>query len=103
MKLKGLDYLDISSNFSDDEVMIQHSVREFVDNEVMPIIDEHFKNATFPNELIPQFADMNLLGVNLPKSTTAAGCHMWPMDLFVRSLRDVTLEFVHLYRFRDRW
>ena len=34
MKLKGLDYLDISSLFSEDEVMIQHSVREFVDNEV---------------------------------------------------------------------
>ena len=50
MKLKGLDYLDISSNFSDDEIMIQHSVREFVDNEVMSLIDEHFKNGTFPGE-----------------------------------------------------
>ena len=66
MKLKGLDYLDISSLFSDDEIMIQHSVREFVDNEIMPIIENHFKDATFPSELIPQFADMNLLGVNLP-------------------------------------
>ena len=61
MKLKGLDYLDISSNFSDDEIMIQHSVREFVDKKLTPIIDEHFKNGTFPHELIPQFADMNLL------------------------------------------
>ena len=59
MKLKGLDYLDISSNFSDDEIMIQHSVREFVDKEVAPIIDEHFKNGTFPHELIPQFSGMN--------------------------------------------
>ena len=67
MKLKGIDYLDISSQFSEDEIIIQHSVREFVDNEVMPIIDEHFKNATFPEDLIPLFADMNLLGVNLPE------------------------------------
>ena len=73
MKLKGLDYLDISSNFSDDEIMIQHSVRNFVDNEVMPIIDEHFKNATFPNDLIPQFSDMNLLGVNLPEEYGCGG------------------------------
>ena len=73
MKLKGLDYLDISSNFSDDEIMIQHSVRDFVDKEVTPIIDEHFKNATFPNELIPQFADMNLLGVNLPEEYGCGG------------------------------
>lgn len=73
MKLKGLDYLDVSSNFSDDEIMIQHSVRDFVDKEVTPIIDEHFKNATFPNELIPQFADMNLLGVNLPEEYGCGG------------------------------
>ena len=73
MKLKGLDYLDVSSNFSDDEIMIQHSVRDFVDKEVTPVIDEHFKNATFPNELIPQFADMNLLGVNLPEEYGCGG------------------------------
>ena len=73
MKLKGLDYLDISSNFSEDEIMIQHSVRDFVDNEVMPIIDEHFKEATFPNELIPQFSGMNLLGVNLPEEYGCGG------------------------------
>ena len=51
MKLKGLDYLDISSNFSDDEIMIQHSVREFVDKEVAPIIDDHLfinQMANFP-------------------------------------------------------
>ena len=30
MKLKGLDYLDVSSNFSDDEIMIQHSVRDLL-------------------------------------------------------------------------
>ena len=73
MKLKGLDYLDVSSNFSDDEIMIQHSVRDFVDKEVAPIIDEHFKNGTFPHELIPQFADMNLLGVNLPEEYNCGG------------------------------
>jgi len=73
MKLKGLDYLDISSSFSEDEIMIQHSVREFVDNEAMPIIEEHFKDATFPDELIPKFADMNLLGVNLPEEYGCGG------------------------------
>ena len=73
MKLKGLDNLDVSSNFFDYEIMIQHSVRDFVDKEVTPIIDEHFKNATFPNELIPQFADMNLLGVNLPEEYGCGG------------------------------
>ena len=71
MKLKGIDFLDISNLFSEDEIMIQHSVREFVENEIMPVIDSHFKEGTFPNDLIPKFAEMNLLGVNLP---TEYGC-----------------------------
>lgn len=66
MKLKGVDFLNISDLFSEDEIMIQHSVREFVENEIMPIIDNHFKEGTFPNKLISKFAEMNLLGVNLP-------------------------------------
>ena len=47
MKLKGLDYLDISGHFSDEEIMVQHNTREFVDNEISPIIDKHFHDATF--------------------------------------------------------
>ena len=52
MKLIGLDYLGISEFFSDEELLVQKSCREFVDEEVMPTIDEHFKNGTFPKDLI---------------------------------------------------
>ena len=49
MKLIGFDYLGIAEFFSDEELLVQKSCREFVDNEVMPTIDEHFKNGTFPS------------------------------------------------------
>ena len=55
MKLIGLDYLGISEFFSDEELLVQKSCREFVDNEVLPTIDEHFKNGTFPKDLIKKF------------------------------------------------
>ena len=48
MKLSCLDYLDIGKHLSDNERMVQKSTREFVDNEIMSIIDEHFENGTFP-------------------------------------------------------
>ena len=48
MKLKGIDFLDISNHFNEDELMVQHTAREFVNNEILPIIEEHFENATFP-------------------------------------------------------
>ena len=73
MKLAGLDYFDLSSHLSDNECMVQHSAREFVDNEILPIIDEHFENGTFPNALIPKFAKMGFFGINLPKDVGCGG------------------------------
>ena len=66
MKLIGLDYLGISEFFSDEELLVQKSCREFVDNEVLPTIDEHFKNGTFPKDLIKKFGELGYLGMNLP-------------------------------------
>ena len=44
MKLDGLDFLDLSSHLSENEIMVQHSTRKFVDKEIIPIIDEHFED-----------------------------------------------------------
>lgn len=73
MKLKGLDYLGISGHFSDEEIMVQHNTREFVEKEVMPVIEEHYKNATFPHHLIPKFAEMGFLGINAPAKYGGGG------------------------------
>ena len=73
MKLIGLDYLGISDFFSDEELLVQKSCREFVDNEVLPTIDEHFKNGTFPKDLIKKFGELGYLGMNLPEEYGCAG------------------------------
>ena len=73
MKLKGLDYLNISEHFSDEEILVQHSVRDYVDSELQPIIEEHFKNGTFPAEKIKEMANLGLLGINLPNKYGCAG------------------------------
>ena len=73
MKLKGLDYLDISGHFSEEEIMVQHNTRDFVENEIYPIIDKHFQEGTFPSDLIPKFAEMGFLGINLPTQYGGGG------------------------------
>ena len=73
MKLIGLDYLGLSDFFSDEELLVQKSCREFVDNEVLPTIDEHFKNGTFPQDLIKKFGELGYLGMNLPEKYGCAG------------------------------
>ncbi len=73
MKLKSLDYLDISSHFTDDEIMVQHTARDFVTNEVMPDIEKHFEEGSFPLDMIQKFGDLGFLGMNLPEEYGCAG------------------------------
>ena len=73
MKLKSIDYLNISSHFTDDEIMVQHTARDFVTNEVMPSIEEHFEEGSFPLDMIKKFGDLGFLGMNLPEKYGCAG------------------------------
>ena len=73
MKLNALDYLGISSHFSDEELMVQNTAREFVEKEIMPIIEEYYKKGEFPTQLIPKFAKLGFLGVNIPEKYGCSG------------------------------
>ncbi|HUJ13102.1 MAG TPA: acyl-CoA dehydrogenase family protein [Thermoanaerobaculia bacterium] len=58
----GVDYMDIDSLFSEDELMVRQTVRDFVDDEVLPIIEEANREEKFPKHLIPKMAEMGLFG-----------------------------------------
>jgi glutaryl-CoA dehydrogenase len=59
------DLYDVASLLSEEELMIKDSVARFVDERAMPIIASHFDEGTFPDQLIPEIADMGLLGSSL--------------------------------------
>lgn len=65
-KFIGVDYFDIESLYTEDEKMVRDSVRDFVDEEVLPIIEKYNRDATFPSHLIPKMAEMGLFGPTLP-------------------------------------
>lgn len=62
---KSLDFVDADTLLSEEERLIRDTVREFVTAEVLPVIEKHFRDGTFPNHLIPQIGEMGLLGANL--------------------------------------
>lgn len=64
---KELDFYNIESVLTEDEIMIRDNVREFVENEFMPLVDKHYEDGTFPQELIPVIGEMGLLGPTLPE------------------------------------
>jgi len=59
------DLYNIEHLLSEEERMVRDTVRQFVRERVLPIIGEHFEAGTFPRDLIPQVAELGLLGMHL--------------------------------------
>lgn len=65
-KFIGVDYFNSDSLLTEDERMIRDSVREFVSEEIIPIIEQHNREAKFPIHLITKMAELGLFGTTLP-------------------------------------
>ncbi|MCS7052836.1 MAG: acyl-CoA dehydrogenase family protein [Ignavibacterium sp.] len=85
-KFTGVDYLDVESLYSEDEKMVRDSVRDFVDEEVLPIIEKHNRESTFPMHLIPKMAEMGLFGPTLPSKYGCAELNNVAYGLIMQEL-----------------
>jgi len=69
--MSGVPYiLSIDHLLSDEERLVWSAAREFCERRVAPVIEHHYEKATFPRELIAEFAEMGFLGAPL----TGYGC-----------------------------
>jgi len=59
------DLYNIEHLLSEEERMVRDTVHKFVRERVLPIIGEHFEAGTFPRDLIPEIAELGLLGMHL--------------------------------------
>jgi glutaryl-CoA dehydrogenase len=64
-RFPGVDYLLIDSQFSEQELMVRQTARQFVDERVVPVIRDSFRDARFPKELIPEMGKLGFFGANL--------------------------------------
>jgi glutaryl-CoA dehydrogenase len=62
----NVDYLDCDSLFTEEQRLVRDTVRSWVDEKVLPIIEEAAWEGRFPKELIPDMAAMNLFGSTIP-------------------------------------
>ena len=64
-RFPGVDYLLIDSQFSEQELLVRQTARQFVDDRVAPVIRDCYREGRFPSELIPEMARLGFLGANL--------------------------------------
>ena len=85
-KFIGVDYYNIDSLLSEEELMIRSTVRDFVSEEVIPIIEEYNRESKFPQQLIPKMAEMGLFGPTLPAKYECAELNNVAYGLIMQEL-----------------
>jgi glutaryl-CoA dehydrogenase len=64
-KFQGFDFLDLDASFTDDELLVRRTAREFVEDNLIPIIEECFREGRFPRELVRPMGELGFYGSNL--------------------------------------
>jgi glutaryl-CoA dehydrogenase len=67
---RGVDFLDFDSLLSNEEKLARQTARKFVDDEILPVIEQCNREGQFPSQLVPKMAALGFFGANL----TGYGC-----------------------------
>ena len=83
---QSVDFFDMDSLLDDEERSARDAIREWVDEQVLPLIGEAYVNRSFPRELIPQMGKLGMLGANLPTKYGGAGLNNVAYGLVMQEL-----------------
>ena len=86
LKPREGDLYNIDAALTEDERAVRDSVRRFVDERVLPIIGQCYVDGRFPKELIPEMAELGVLGANLPEEYGCAGLNNVSYGLIMQEL-----------------
>jgi len=65
MKFKGVDFIEFDSLLSDDERLVRDNTRKFIEENLIPIIEQCNREGRFPKELVKPFAELGFFGASL--------------------------------------
>jgi glutaryl-CoA dehydrogenase len=85
-EFRGLDIYCTDDLLSEEERLVRDGVRAWVNEQVVPIIDRHYEEGTFPMHLIQEMGQMNMLGANLPEEYGCAGMNNVAYGLLMQEL-----------------
>ena len=85
-KFHGVDFYDVDGLLSEEERAVRDTVRQWVDENLMPVIGEAYVVGKFPKQLVPGMAALGLFGANLPEEYGCAGLNNVAYGLIMQEL-----------------
>jgi glutaryl-CoA dehydrogenase len=64
-KFSGVDFIQFDSLLSDEERMVRDTARQFIEDNLIPIIEQCNRDGRFPRELVKPMGDLGFFGANL--------------------------------------
>ncbi len=86
MSFEGVDYFNVDSLLSEEERAVRDTVREWVEDNLLPVIGDCYVEHRFLSELVPQMADLGVFGANLPEKYGCAGLNNVAYGLIMQEL-----------------
>lgn len=86
MKYIGPDFYNITDLLTEEELAIQKTAHDFVKKEFMPVIQEHFREGTFPVNIIPRLGEIGVFGPTFPEEFGGAGVSNVAYGLLMQEL-----------------
>jgi glutaryl-CoA dehydrogenase len=65
IKFRGVDFLNFDKLLSDDERLVRNTARKFIEDNLVPIIEECNRAGRFPKELVKPMAELGFYGASL--------------------------------------
>lgn len=65
-RFQAHDYYQLDELYSEEQLLIRNSVRDWIKKEVSPIIEEYAQKAEFPKQVIPGLAEIGAFGPYIP-------------------------------------
>jgi len=85
-RFTGVDFYGIDGLLSEEERAVRDTVRDWVEEKLLSVINEAYLDGHFPKQLIPQMAELGFFGANLPEEYGCAGLNNVAYGLIMQEL-----------------
>jgi len=80
------DYYLLDELINNEYLLIRDSVRQWVNRELLPIIEDHAQRAEFPRHLLPGMAQLGLFGPTIPEEYGGGGLDYLAYGIMMQEL-----------------